>query len=209
MKHGFLLALITIVVLASCKKVIKPDPVYPDLPAYSEKGLNVGGILINDNPWLTEKTGPFNRIYPMHLFSYPTGDSIVIFLSGNYKDSSLTYSPPSTIFVVIKNVKIITDIDLVQLNGKSYNLDGNINYGGFSDYNGDYKVGRAVGNITFGKVSEMSRVTIGDGTPGNPVLHPYIVAGHLNMNLFTTTNYTLREGRFDVYIIRKTQFVVF
>src|SRR5688572_26555481 len=118
MKKNALLILFSIVALISCRKeVIKPDPENPALPAYSEKGLNVGGILINDKPWLTLKLAPFSTLRPLQLFSYPNGDSIVLLLNGNYKDSSLQNQNPRTIFVVIKNLRIITDNDLIRLNG--------------------------------------------------------------------------------------------
>jgi hypothetical protein len=211
MKTKLLLILFTIVVLASCKKaLIKPDPENPDLPLYSERGLNVGGILINDKAWLTVKLGLFSTTRPLQLLSYPNGDSIVVLLNGNFKDSSLQNQNLRTIFVVIKNIKIISDDDLLQLNGKSYILDGNTNYGGFSSNYGQDKVGKAVGNITFGKVSVINNITYGDGSPNNPILHPYIVAGQLNMNFFTTTNFSLTKGRFDVTLLRSTnQFIVF
>jgi hypothetical protein len=201
MKGKLLLTLLSFVILISCKKKpIKPDPEYPDLPEYSEKGLGVGGLLINDKPWLTLQPALFGSIRPFQLFSYPNGDSVVIFFNGHYKDSSIRYQTPQTIFVVIKNLKIVTDNDLIQLNGKSFSLDGNINYGGFSEDHGYSKEGKAVGSITFGKVSENSRITYGDGSPNNPVSHPYIVAGRFEMNYFTTSNYALKYGRFDFYI---------
>ena len=211
MKGKLLLLLLTFVILTSCrKKSIKPDPEYPDLPVYSEQGLNVGGILINDKPWLTLQPALFSTLRPFQLFSYPNGDSIVVLFNGKYKDSSIQYQEPRTIFVVIKNLRITTDNDLIKLNGKSYSLDGNINYGGFSAGYGYDKVGKAVGSLTFGKVSEISNVSYGDGSANNPVRHPYIVAGHFEMNLFTTSNYALKMGRFDFNIISgSNRFVIF
>jgi hypothetical protein len=211
MKTNVLLPLLTVVVFASCRKSpVTADPQYPDLPAYSEKGLNVGGILINDKPWLTHKLAAFSTVRPLQLLSYPNGDSIVILLNGEYKDRSLNLITPRTIFIVLKNIRIITDNDLTLLNSKTYSLDGISNYGGFSDDYGYNKIGKATGTIRFGKVSEISNITFGDGSPGNPSKHPYIVAGQLEMNLSTTTNYTLTKGRFDVTIMRSNnQFTVF
>ncbi len=209
MKNIFLLSVLTVVVLVSCRKTsVKPDAENSDLPAYSEQGLNVGGILINNKPWLTLKLGLFSTARPLQLFSYPNGDSIVILLNGNYKDSSLQNQNPQTMFVVIKNIRIVTDTDLIQLNGKSYSLDGIINYGGFSDYHGYNKVGRSIGSIPFGKVSERSNITYGDGSPNNPIRHPYVIAGRLEMNLSTTSNYSLTRGRFDVSILRSNNQLV-
>jgi len=92
-----------IVVFASCRKVsIKSDPDNPDLPAYSEQGLNVGGILINNNAWLTVKPGLFTTTRPLQLLSYPNGDSIVVLLNGDFKDTGLQNQNLRTIFAVIK-----------------------------------------------------------------------------------------------------------
>lgn len=209
MKTNVLLILLIAASFSACKKtVVKSDPEYPDLPAYSEKGLNVGGILINDKAWLTEKPGLFSYLRPLQLFSYPNGDSIVVLLNGHFKDNNINQYP-RTLFVVIKNIRIVTDNDLLQLNDKSYTLDGNTNYGGFSEDYGNDKVGKAVGTITFGKVSEIN-VVYGDGSPNNPIKHPYIVAGYLDMSLSTTANYVLTNGRFDATIVRGTgQFIVY
>jgi hypothetical protein len=210
MKTKILLVLLTIIVLASCKKAsVKSDLENPDLPIYSEQGLNAGGILINGKAWLTLNPGLFSLSRPLQLFSYPGGDSIVVLLNGSFKDS-LQNQNLRTIFVVIKNIRIVTDDDLLQLNDKSYILDGNTNYGGFSESYGYNKIGKAVGNITFGKVSIISNITYGDGSPNNPIIHPYIVAGHLDMNISTTANYVLTKGRFDVSILRSNnQFAVY
>jgi len=203
--------ILIVAVFASCRKVsIKSDPDNPDLPAYSEQGLNVGGILINDKAWLTVKLGLFTTSRPLQLLSYPSGDSIVVLLNGNFKDTALQNQNLRTIFVVIKNLKLITDDDLLQLNERTFILDGNTNYGGFSEAYGYNKQGKAVGKITFGKVSVISNVTYGDGSPNNPIKHPYIVAGQLNMDLSMTTNYSLTKGRFDVNLVRSSnQFSVF
>lgn len=211
MKTNLFLILSVITVFASCRKaIIKPDPETPDLPIYSEQGLNVGGILINHKAWLTVKLGLFTTSRPLQLFSYPNGDSIVVLLNGDFKDTSFQNQNLRTAFVVIKNVKIVSDDDLLQLNGRSFILDGNANYGGFSDSYGYDKVGKAVGKITFGKVSVIPNISYGDGSPNNPVKHPYIVAGQLNMDFSTTSNYSLTKGRFDVNIVRSSnQFAVF
>lgn len=211
MRTKLFFIILIVAVFASCRKVsIKSDPDNPDLPAYSEQGLNVGGILINDKAWLTVKLGLFTTSRPLQLLSYPSGDSIVVLLNGNFKDTALQNQNLRTIFVVIKNLKLITDDDLLQLNERTFILDGNTNYGGFSEAYGYNKQGKAVGKITFGKVSVISNVTYGDGSPNNPIKHPYIVAGQLNMDLSMTTNYSLTKGRFDVNLVRSSnQFSVF
>ena len=121
----------------------------------------------------------------------------------------MQYQQPRTLFIVIKNISIATDNDLLQLNGRRYDLDGRVNYGGFSDPYGYNKTGNGAGNLTFGKVSEISNITYGDGSPNNPIRHPYIVSGRLEMNLTTTINYIMTKGRFDVTISRSSnQFAI-
>jgi len=69
---------------------------------------------------------------------------------------------------------------------------------------------RGIGTLTFGKVSVINSITYGDGSPNNPIKHPYIIAGQLNMDFSTTSNYSLTKGRFDVTVVRSSnQFVVF
>jgi hypothetical protein len=201
---------LTIIILVSCKKPsIKSDPQNPDLPSYSEQGLNVGGILINDSAWLTLKPGLFSTSKPVYLVSYPNGDSIVILLNGNFKDSGLQNQNVRTIYIVIKEINIISDSDLLKLNDKTFILDGNTNYGGFSNYDGSAKVGKSTGNISFGRVSVMTSITYGDGSANNPVLHPYIFAGKLNMNFSTTRIFSLTNGRFDMTLLRNSNFGIY
>jgi hypothetical protein len=211
MKTNLLFTLLTVLALNSCKKEkIKPDLENPDLPGYSEKGLNVGGMLVNGKTWLNDRPALFSNKRPLQLLSYPSGDSIVVLLHGAYKDTGMQNQYPGIIFIVIKNIRIEADNDLLQLSGKNYNLDGNINYGGFAESFGYNKVGHGVGNITFGTISEISNVTYGTGTPNNPIYHPYIVPGRFEMNLTTTTNYALTKGRFDATIVRTAnQFTIY
>ncbi len=201
----FLLTILLFFILASCRKAaITPDPSYPDLPAYTEKGLNTGGTLVNGKAWITFPRAFLSTIRPLQVYSYPGGDSVVVLLNGSYKDATLPDQNPSTLFIVLKNIHISTDAELQQLNGKNFVLDGSINYGGISDSYGYNKTGHATGSIRFGKVSEISNVTVGDGSPGNPILHPYIVAGQFDMTMTAPVNYNFSKGRFDVNIIRSS-----
>lgn len=207
----FFFTLFFLLILASCRKAaITPDTEYPDLPAYSEKGLNTGGTLINNKAWITYPPAFLSTVRPVQLFSYSAGDSVVLLINGSYKDATLPDQNPNTIFIVLKNIHISSDADLQQLNGKTYAVDGIINYGGVSDSYGFNKSGHGSGSIRFGKVSEISNVTVGDGTPGNPVLHPYIVAGQFDMTMSAPVSYSFTHGRFDVNLIRSSnQFVIF
>jgi hypothetical protein len=202
MKFPLKSCLLAIILLTACKRTtIKPDPDIPDLPSYSEKGLNNGGILIDGNAWLLEKRGMYSR--PMQLLSYPTGDSIVICLNGAYKDIALQYQQPGTLFLVIKNISIQNENDLNKLNQKNFVLDGTTNYGGFSGYYGTGKIGKGIGQIIFGRVSR-NNVSVGTGDPGNEIRNFYVMSGRVNMKLSSPMASTLTDGRFDVSIIEKS-----
>lgn len=197
--------------MVSCRKQTAPaDPDIPDLPAYTEKGLNTGGAMINNKAWLTSSLAFLSTVRPVQLYSYPGGDSVVLLINGSYKDATISLLQPSTIFIVLKNIHISSDGELAVLQGITFQLDGITNYGGISEAYGLNKTGRAKGSIRFGKVSEISNVTIGDGSPGNPILHPYIAAGHFDLQIDNPVTYTISNGRFDVNIIRSSnQFMIF
>lgn len=134
----------------------------------------------------------------------------MLLINGSYKDATLPDQNPNTIFIILKNIHIGTDADLQLLNGKTYVLDGSSNYCGISEGLGFNKSGHGSGSIRFGKVSEISNVTVGDGLPGNPVLHPYIIAVQFDMTMSAPVNYNFTHGRFDVNLIRSSnQFVIF
>lgn len=79
----FIKLLLAASLLAACRKdVYKQDKQYPDLPAYSEKGLSVGGCFINDTAWLIPK-GTLSRTRPLYVYSYTNGDSVVLFFNGS------------------------------------------------------------------------------------------------------------------------------
>ena len=202
MKFILSCSLLSIMLLMGCKRTtVKPDPDIPDLPGYSEKGLNNGGILIDGYTWLLEKRGLYSR--PLQLLSYPKGDSIVICLNGAYKNPSLKYQNPTTLFLVIKNVSIQNENDLSKLNQKRFVLDGMDNYGGYSGYYGTDKIGKATGQITFGRVTQ-NNVSVGTGEPGNEIRHFYVMSGRINMKLSSPLVTALTDGRFDVSIIEKS-----
>jgi hypothetical protein len=101
----FIVTISFLLILVSCRKAaIKPDPSYPDLPVYSEKGLNTGGALINGKAWLTYPLALLSTTRPVQVFSNPAGDSVVLLLNGSYKDATLPDQNPNTIFIVLKNI---------------------------------------------------------------------------------------------------------
>lgn len=209
MKTGCMLtALLSIFLFTHCRKdVYKQDAQYADLPAYSKKGLNIGGCFINDTAWLMPKRF-LSRTKNLYIFSYPAGDSLVLFFNGRFKEDSLQYRPPHTFFLVLKNIKISSDTGLLALRNQSFKLDGVTTYGGFARGFDLEKPRSATGSITFDNIVRQDKIIYGDGSPGHPKLNPYILAGRFEINITTDRNYTLSKGRFDLTVLKDAEFYV-
>jgi hypothetical protein len=88
-------------------------------------------------------------------------------------------------------------------------LDGNNNYVALT-YSYDFsfvKNRESFGSIIFNKVQKNSSFTIGDGSPNNPIINPFIVSGHFNFSINGTSNYDIKDGRFDMVTQWKTNFI--
>lgn len=179
---------------------------YPDLPEYSEKGLNVGGFFLNEQAWITDRYSFLSRQNTFSLYSYPAGDSIVIYWNGNYKDSVLRSNETQQLFIVLKNIKIEQDEDLYKLSGRTILLDGITNYGGFTQgYYSSEKIGHGTGKLSFGNVGIIKNVKY---DPDSSSYYAFIVPGRFEMNMYTNKNYTITLGRFDMKMLRNDNIVV-
>ena len=210
MKQKLLIVVICFFALLSCKKHITADSDYPDLPAYSEKGLDVSGAHINDSTWLgnNEPSGFSPSIKPVYLTSYPNGDSIELRLFGSYKSWSIAFEKPSQISIVIKGIKIKNDNDLLKLNNQKYVLDGINNYCKFYKWYDDSLLTKGTGQIQFGKIEKNNFITYGDGSPNNPFLYPYICAAKFELKVVDNITYNLTHGRFDITLLKTSTFSV-
>ncbi|MFD2160876.1 hypothetical protein ACFSJU_00585 [Paradesertivirga mongoliensis] len=191
--------LFSIILSTSCRKDPKPDRAFPDLPEYSERGNNSGGVYINGNAWLTRTPFVFQPEQTLEVYSYPSGDSIILILNGRYKTDSLLLDGPREIYFVLKGVTISKDEDLVKLDKRSFALDGTTNYCGFSSSNAEVKYGKGTGVLTIGNVRVLRDSNY--GTITNPI-HPYIIPGKFDIEFIHTVKYTLGEGRFDGIVDR-------
>src|SRR5215217_1805877 len=207
-KYLVIAVLCTILLIQCRKDVYKQDPDFPDLPAYSEKGLNVGGCFVNDTPWLTQRVAlfSFSPTRPLYIESYPNGDSVVLFFNGQFKEDSLQYRQPHSLFVVLKNIRISSDTALLQLSNRSFVLDGLVNYAGFANAFNLSMPRNAVGSITFGNCARQDHVIYGDGSPGNPKRNPYILAGRFDIDITMDRHYALTYGRFDLTVLKDARF---
>lgn len=201
---------LSMLVFSSCKKdKVKLDSQDPRLPAYTEQGLRTSGILINDTIWSGTQLGVASQRSLVEIFSYPDADSVLLLFNGGYPNALEFLSPTRELFIVLRGLQIRTDEDLKTLNGRRFNLDGQIQYGGFSLLVGSTKAGRGAGFIQFGKVDRMPNLQYGDGSPGNPIRYAYIVSGRFEFSFTTTRLFELTNGRFDATVSQLHSFTVY
>ena len=206
---NYLIVSIIFLSLNGCYKSVEKDPLYPQLPAVSDQGLDIGGVMVNDTAWVFEKP-QFGRMFnPMSIISYPNGDSVIVLMEGS---SNYPYNLYYTqIYFVLKNIQITKDSDLVKLNGMTFNIDSQSNYAGIgmAYQNNIRNNGRSSGSISFNKVYlDKHGVIIGNGSPGNPILTPFVLAGVFNVSLTQKRKYDLKAGRFDRTVYNTDGFVV-
>ncbi|OIQ74268.1 hypothetical protein GALL_440850 [mine drainage metagenome] len=220
MKHLNYLILFCIV-LISCSKTstFVADNNNNQLPQYSESGRNIAGALFNDTTWrsnvyISVLSGTY--ISGFWIISSLSGDSTTIIFNGKLSYNSISFvdslpSIPLNFFVVIKGLKIENQDSLFKLNNKTFNLDGNNNYVTLT-YSYDnfrfLKNKESLGNIVFKKVQKNSSFTIGDGSPNNPIINPFIVSGLFNFTINGTSNYDIKDGRFDMVAQWKTNLII-
>lgn len=192
--------LLCLMLLTACVKRFKKDKQFHDLPAYSEKGLGVGGCFVNDTPWLTTRPKLLSRGRPLFITSYPNGDSVVLSFSGAYKDPALTTHPPFGFEVVLKDITIRNDSDLAQLQNRTFMLDGQAAYGRLFN-----SATSGTGTLLFGKVAPTGSST-GDGSPGNPKYYWYMLAGRFEWQVDAPVPYRFTHGRFDVTVSQTYSF---
>ena len=159
---------------------------------------------LNDSAWVNFDENQYGwSVYPLEITSYPNGDSLLILFQGYSKAPSAYNNTMHEIFIVLKNIRIVSNDDLIKLNDKTFTLDGSINYGGFSDSSGKIKKGKAVGQIQFGKVEQRTNWLVENS-------HVYIFAGQYNMSFYSGRDFALTKGRFDYNLYRPdSTFIVY
>ena len=189
------------------------------LPEYSESGRNIAGALFNDTPWISDVyisglSGTYTHGF--WIFSSLSGDSTTIIFNGKYTYNSIKYvdtlpSIPVNFFIVIKGLKIENQDSLFKLNNATFNFDNVSNYVTLTySYNtfSFQKDGICLGNITINKVQKNTSLTIGDGSPNNPIINPFIVSGHFNFTINGINNCEVKDGRFDMVTQWKTNLII-
>ncbi|HUZ58377.1 MAG TPA: hypothetical protein VMU83_06310 [Hanamia sp.] len=220
MKH-FKHLIIACTIFISCTKnsIFVADNANSQLPEYSESGRNIAGALFNDTTWrsnvyIDRLSGTYMSGF--WIISSLSGDSTTIIFNGKHSYNSINFvgtlpAIPVNFFVVIKGLKIENQDSLFKLNGKTFNLDGNNNYVALTYSYNDFsflKNRESFGSIIFNKVQKNSSFTIGDGSPNNPIINPFIVSGHFNFTINGTSNYNINDGRFDMVAQWETNLVI-
>lgn len=150
-------------VLTSCESLFIPDPVDPRLPKYTEDGNGVAGAFINGKTWRSEvfyglMYGPDNM--PV-INSFPRGDSLSIYFFGEIENGQ-DFQTSDKIGFYLKNVNVQSFVQLTELKGQKFSLDGVNSYGAYQSYKGG--VGQLyLKNVTLN--DSLDRVTI-SGTFG-------------------------------------------
>ena len=195
------------------------DAANSQLPEYSESGKNIAGAIFNDTTWRSDVySSGLSGTYltGCWIFSSLSGDSTTIILNGKHSDHSINFvetlpSVPLSFFFVIKGLKIENQDSLLKLNGKTFDVGDNHNYVTLAyadDHFNFLKKGASIGNIVFIKAGRVAGITIGDGSPGNPVIYPFIVSGHFDFMISGTNSYHVKDGRFDMVAQWKTNLVI-
>jgi hypothetical protein len=213
----FIYAILFCILLIGCSKssVFVADKDNDLLPEYSESGRNIAGALLNDTAWrsnvdVSSLSGTYMNGF--WIISNLPGDSTTIIFNGKYSYNSIpfidTLPPiPLTFFIVIKGLKIENQDSLMKLNDRTFNLDGINNYVTLAYSNTSFsfqKAGNSSGSITFNKVQKDKSITFGSGTPDNPTIYRFILSGHFDFTINGLNNYNIKEGRFDMATLWKT-----
>ena len=192
-----------ILLLNSCRQeIFVPDNTDPRLPAYTEKGNQVGGALVNNIAW---KTNFFTTIdmgwnRSFYFTNYTNSDSITLdldgsFTEGQYKDIFLDFT------FVLRNISLNKFEDIEMLNGQTFTLDGIENYVIIRDFEGILKDNvhfyyGGKGQLEFKTVKKVNYTwPRGNGER----YYPLIVAGTFAFK-FEKDSINVESGRFDFEI---------
>ena len=136
--------------LFSCDDPFVRDPLDPRLPKYTEQGYGDAGAIIDGEVWLSRTgggglIGNGVRYSSGPNFRTPPGtDSLIVRFEGVYNDLNYLY---------IEFILMDTGIEenLIDLNGRRFELDGVVNSGQIFDY-GEINKKAGVGQIHFRSV---------------------------------------------------------
>jgi hypothetical protein len=189
-----LISLFLLLGMAGClDRTFIADPLDPRMPAYTEKGANTAGALIDNRIWIASSLeGPgSNEIFgdeKMFFFFSGASDSLfVAFQSGKLRMNNSTIS----VGFYIPGPVIRDTEDLYDLEGRTISLDGQTHYGqlfygGYRTINGPVGDHRGTGALHFRNIAQSedsARVNV-SGTFGFDIMIDSVL-------------HTVHSGRFD------------
>lgn len=120
--------LLLVVTLISCDPVWVPDPVNPDLPKYTENGLNVAGALVNGERWEAKLDCDYGFLFDETIcrndleFQSNDDGSLSVYLDGDMPDGRTL-----EFHFTLANQSQSYLADKESLHNKKFSIDGIVN----------------------------------------------------------------------------------
>lgn len=188
--------------IQSCMDLRNSD-FYPDdedsrLPAYSEKGYDIAGALINNDAWRAERR-PFSELM---LVDISKTDTMVFEMYGEMIDG-IRKEDRVEFYIYQTGIDINSFTDLKKLEGKTISFDGENNYAGlkytpmnkfpYYDMNG-------TGKLVFKSIREIkNRTYMNNSNVSLFHIHPVYLSGTFELSFKDSLGNQIKidKGRFD------------
>jgi hypothetical protein len=127
----FLFGVFGLLFFDACVGVNYPDPIDPRLPKFTDSGNDAAGALINDMPWVAVRNTSFVSQTTGILDIDRTYDdpSLVLTVDNGWWKKSTSDSTRVTIRFVLHSFLPNTEMDLNDMDGRTFVLDGTTDYG--------------------------------------------------------------------------------
>ena len=176
----------------------KPDNEDSRLPAYSEKGYDIAGAIINNDAWRAKRK-PFSEVM---LVDISKTDTMVFEMYGEPIDG-VGQGDYIDFYIYQTRVSINSFADLKKLEGKMISLSGDNNYAElkYSPKNEiPYYYKNGTGNLIFKSIREIENVTYNNTTSESLFhLHPVYISGTFELSFKDSLENQIKinKGRFD------------
>lgn len=175
-----------------------PDNEDNRLPAYSEKGYDIAGALINNNAWRAERK-PFSEVM---LVDISKPDTMVFEMYGKLI-GGVGQGDYIDFYIYQTRVDINSFADLKKLEGKMVSLNGENNYAELK-YSPKNEIPfynkNGTGNLIFKSIREIENVTYNNTTSESLFhLHPVYISGTFELSFKDSLENQIKinKGRFD------------
>ncbi|RTQ46286.1 hypothetical protein EJV47_22430 [Hymenobacter gummosus] len=196
-----LLGLLALSALAACRKdKFEPDPANKLLPAYTEKGNNAGGALINGQVWRAYMNpGLLSR--RKALVVEGQADTLFLEFDGDMQGNGAADPREGFVFALRRDGSNPFKLDsLLNLNNRRFVLDGRRHFARMNWLGNHHDHGAGRGELYVRRVQKLvsPNVTVG----GQPYTE-YILSGTYRFTAYyRTDSVQVTEGRFDHRISR-------